>query len=135
MNQPMSLPGEAKLIQALKTSCGACSMHQLCLPMGLEEADINRLAAAGITNGCGSGLYCPNSAVTRDQMASFIARALSLAPTTTNYFSDDNASVHEADINRVAAAGITNGCAVSLYCPTQVITREQMAAFIHRALD
>jgi hypothetical protein len=99
------------------------------------EADINRLAAAGITNGCGDGLYCPNQPVTRDQMASFIARALSLAPTSTNYFSDDNGSIHEADINRVAAAGITNGCAVSLYCPTQVITREQMAAFIHRALD
>ena len=44
MNQPISLPGEAPVsIQALKTSCGACSMHQLCLPMGLEDADINRL--------------------------------------------------------------------------------------------
>ena len=29
-------------IQALK-SCAACSMHQLCLPMGLEDADIVRL--------------------------------------------------------------------------------------------
>ena len=28
---------------AIKASCSACSMHQLCLPMGLEEADINRL--------------------------------------------------------------------------------------------
>jgi len=30
-------------IQALKASCGACGMHQLCLPMGLDDADINRL--------------------------------------------------------------------------------------------
>ncbi len=30
-------------LNALKTSCSACSMHQLCLPMGLEDADINRL--------------------------------------------------------------------------------------------
>ena len=29
-------------IQALK-SCADCSMHQLCLPMGLEDADIVRL--------------------------------------------------------------------------------------------
>jgi len=44
MNQAMSLPGEAPIsIQALKTSCGNCSMHQLCLPMGLEDADISRL--------------------------------------------------------------------------------------------
>lgn len=44
MNQPVALPGQPPLsIQALKTSCGACSMHQLCLPMGLEQAEINRL--------------------------------------------------------------------------------------------
>jgi hypothetical protein len=101
----------------------------------LHEADINRLAAAGITNGCGNGLYCPNSAVTRDQMASFIARALSLPATSINYFSDDAGSIHEPDINRMAAAGITNGCGGGVYCPTQVVTREQMAAFLHRALD
>jgi CRP/FNR family transcriptional regulator len=30
-------------VGALKSSCAACSMHQLCLPMGLEDADIDRL--------------------------------------------------------------------------------------------
>jgi hypothetical protein len=35
----------------------------------------------------------------------------------------------------MAAAGITNGCGSGVYCPTQAITREQMAAFLHRALD
>jgi CRP/FNR family transcriptional regulator len=30
-------------LQALKAGCAACSMHQLCLPMGLEAADIDRL--------------------------------------------------------------------------------------------
>ena len=30
-------------VNALKVSCAACSMHQLCLPMGLEDADIDRL--------------------------------------------------------------------------------------------
>ena len=30
-------------VNALKISCAACSMHQLCLPMGLENADIDRL--------------------------------------------------------------------------------------------
>jgi CRP/FNR family transcriptional regulator len=30
-------------VSALKASCAACSMHQLCLPMGLENADIDRL--------------------------------------------------------------------------------------------
>ncbi|WP_323143610.1 fumarate/nitrate reduction transcriptional regulator Fnr [Massilia phyllosphaerae] len=30
-------------VQALKAKCSACSMHQLCLPMGLEDADMERL--------------------------------------------------------------------------------------------
>ena len=30
-------------VHALKASCAQCSMHQLCLPMGLDDADITRL--------------------------------------------------------------------------------------------
>jgi CRP/FNR family transcriptional regulator len=30
-------------IGILKASCGGCSMHQLCLPMGLDEGDMGRL--------------------------------------------------------------------------------------------
>jgi hypothetical protein len=39
---------------------------------------IEALAASGITAGCGGGLYCPGTAVTRDQMAVFLAKALGL---------------------------------------------------------
>ncbi len=100
----------------------------------VHEADINRLAASGITQGCGGGLYCPTAPVTRDQMASFLSRALGLAPAGTDYFSDDAGSIHEADINRLAASGVTNGCMPGLYCPRNPVTREQMAAFLHRSL-
>ncbi len=46
------------------------------------ENDINAVAAAGITIGCGNGKFCQSSPVTREQMASFIRRAISggLAP-------------------------------------------------------
>lgn len=40
------------------------------------EAAINRLAAAGITGGCGPRMYCPTASVTRGQMAAFMRRAL-----------------------------------------------------------
>lgn len=30
-------------VQALRARCATCSMHQLCLPMGLEENDMDRL--------------------------------------------------------------------------------------------
>jgi len=39
---------------------------------------IEALVAAGITGGCGGGNYCPNSNVTRAQMAVFLAKALGL---------------------------------------------------------
>jgi CRP/FNR family transcriptional regulator len=30
-------------VEELRSRCSACSMHELCLPMGLDEADMNRL--------------------------------------------------------------------------------------------
>ena len=41
---------------------------------------INRLATAGISTGCGGGKFCPESNVTRGQMAAFLQRALELTP-------------------------------------------------------
>ena len=39
---------------------------------------VEALAAAGITAGCGGGNFCPDAAVTRGQMAVFLAKALGL---------------------------------------------------------
>jgi hypothetical protein len=98
-----------------------------------HEGDINRLAAAGVTTGCGGSQYCPHAVVTREQMASFLVRAFALPPTGTDFFTDDEASMHEGDINAVAASGVTFGCGGTAYCPLATITREQMVAFLHRA--
>ena len=100
----------------------------------VHEGDINRLAQAGVTGGCATERFCPRGTVTREQMASFLARALELPSATKDFFSDDDASPHEGDINRMAQAGITGGCAVDRFCPRGTVTREQMAAFLHRAL-
>ncbi|MCX7209443.1 MAG: fumarate/nitrate reduction transcriptional regulator Fnr [Burkholderiales bacterium] len=40
--QPLTA-NKAFNVSALRASCAACSMHQLCLPMGLGESEINRL--------------------------------------------------------------------------------------------
>jgi S-layer homology domain len=100
----------------------------------VHEANINRLAASGITHGCGPGRYCPHALVTRQEMAAFLARALDLAAAERDYFGDDAGSSHQADINRLAASGITGGCGDSRFCPRSTVTRGQMAAFLHRAL-
>jgi hypothetical protein len=100
-----------------------------------HEGDINRIAAAGITAGCTATRFCPRASVTREQMASFLARAFGLPAATRDYFADDSDSMHEAAINRIAQAGITGGCATSRYCPRSNVTRGQMAAFLHRAVE
>jgi hypothetical protein len=44
-----------------------------------QFAYVEALVAAGITSGCGAGFYCPDSPVTRGQMAVFLSKALGLA--------------------------------------------------------
>lgn len=100
-----------------------------------HHEDINRVAAAGVANGCGSGQFCPGNVVSRDQMASFLARSLGLPGTSSDYFWDDDGNIHEDAINRLAAAGVVSGCGDGRYCPAASVTREQMAAFLHRAFD
>lgn len=99
------------------------------------ESDINELAAAGITGGCATRRYCPNSLVSREQMASFLVRAFGLPPSATDFFTDDSTSIHQGSINALAASGITGGCAAGRYCPKSNVTREQMAAFLYRAFN
>jgi hypothetical protein len=101
----------------------------------IHEGAINRLAAAGITGGCDVREYCPKATVKRDQMASFLVRAFKLPLTVTDFFGDDEGNLHENQINALANSGITGGCGPGRYCPTNPVTRGQMAAFLHRAID
>jgi len=58
-------------------------------------------------------------------------------PSSGTFVDDDN-SVFEPDIEWLSAVGITRGCdpqhGATRYCPDEVITRGQMAAFFRRAL-
>lgn len=103
------------------------------------EADINAIAAAGITTGCNPAgtEFCPGGTVTRGQMAAFLRRAAGVPSSATDFFTDDDSSIFEADINAIAAAGITTGCdaADSEFCPSEEVTRAQMATFLVRAFD
>ena len=101
----------------------------------VHEPDINGIAEAAITTGCGPGLYCPTLSVTREQMATFLARALELPAIITGPFVDVGASIHAGNINAIAAAGITTGCSSTFFCPTRAVTRDQMASFLVRALE
>ena len=100
---------------------------------------VKRMQDLAITTGCGSGNYCPNQSVTRDQMAAFIIRAVQGNPAagycgSTAPFSDVPVSnTFCGHIKRMSELGITTGCGGGNYCPSQTVTREQMAAFLARA--
>jgi hypothetical protein len=91
----------------------------------------------GIIGHCAGGpdFFCPNQAVTRGMMAAFLVRALDLPPATDDYFTDDDGKTFEGSINRLAESRITFGCTPTTFCPTQTVTRAQMASFLDRAYD
>ena len=101
------------------------------------ETEIDALAVAGIATGCGEGLFCPRRNVTRAEMATFLVRAFvgegDFDP-VLDAFTDDDGSIHEPDIDRLAAIGVTKGCGDDLFCPHAAVTRAEMASFLGRAM-
>jgi hypothetical protein len=97
--------------------------------------EILGLMESGITTGCTRVSFCPENGVTRGQMAAFLVRALNLKPlaNSTTHFVDNYGSVFEAEIEILHEHGITNGCSAIEFCPTELVTRGEMAAFLVRA--
>jgi hypothetical protein len=105
----------------------------------VHQDAINALYEAGITKGCNppeNTKFCPDAPTTRGEMAAFLNRAFAFPATDgTDYFIDDDSSVFEGDIDRIAAAGITAGCGSGKYCPRDPMKRSHMAVFLGRSLD
>jgi hypothetical protein len=101
---------------------------------------IERLAAEGITSGCGGGRFCPDSPVTRGQMAVFLLKTIlgpSYAPPpATGMFADVPVSHPFARwIEELSRRSITAGCGGGNYCPAEANPRGQMAVFVSKAFD
>jgi hypothetical protein len=104
----------------------------------VHEANINKLAAAGVLGGYSDGTFRPNTPINRAQVASILVRAWE-AVTGANIsggdaFNDDAQSGHEADINAAAEAGWVNGTGEGKYSPAANATRDQLASMIARLL-
>jgi hypothetical protein len=95
--------------------------------------DIAYLAGNGITTGCSATNFCPKSAVTREQLALFLDRAIGWpdAPLTTQFTDIDSLSADTKQaISNLVANGVTSGCEADKYCPSSTVTRGQMSKFI-----
>jgi IPT/TIG domain/S-layer homology domain len=99
-----------------------------------------RLVANGITAGCATpGHYCPLNSVTRAQMAVFLLKSKNgqcfVPPACTGVFPDvPCANPFAPWIEALFEAGITGGCGNGNYCPSNPVTRQQMAVFLLKAL-
>ncbi len=75
--------------------------------------------------------------VTREQMATFLVSAHDLVVERAllgpnDAFTDDDQSVHEANINRAAEAGMALGVSATRFDPGEPVRRNQMASFVVR---
>ena len=98
---------------------------------------VERFADLGIAAGCRTEPldYCPEGAVSRAEMATFLRRALRLPAAASAGFADTAGNPHEDSIDVIAAEGIAAGCATGplRYCPDSSVTRAQTATLMSRA--
>lgn len=107
------------------------------VPDGHVHAEgIDAAVAAGFITGYGDGTFRPEALVTREQLATVLAKAKGLARRPGQYFSDVPwTSNHLANVNAIGEVGLSQGCGGGRYCPYGSTTRGQMATFVARAFE
>jgi hypothetical protein len=104
-----------------------------------HAAAIACAAWRGIAGGTAAKTYDPVGEVSRAQMATFLERLLVAAGAgipgdAPDAFDDDDTSVHQTAINRLAAMGIVGGVGDRRFDPQGPVTRAQMGTFLARTL-
>lgn len=99
--------------------------------------DIQFMASHHIVNGMTDTTFEPNSHVTRAQFASLIARTLGLEDLSEGVSLPDvpNNAWYASSVKAVAALGIVKGDEKGNFRPNDLITRQEMALMISRALE
>ena len=147
--------------QASPYNCvnGGTSLFTDVLPTDSFCKHVHYMAVQNVTQGCSATTFCPHGAISRSDMAIFVAKAI-VAPgggpsvpqtytdaTTGLHYSCNPASpnLHFTDItvndpfckhvHYLWAQNIVSGCTATTYCPTQGVTRDQMARFLVNAFD
>ncbi len=102
---------------------------------------VSTCAQAGLVEGFPGGNYQPSLAVTRDQMAVYIARALAggddhvpSGPAAATFGDVDQEHWAYNYVEYCAANGIVQGYWGETYHPDEVVTRDQMAVYVSRAI-
>ncbi len=104
------------------------------------RASIDTLFGEGITVGCSTDplRFCPEGALTRAEMATFLLRAVGGTPATpSGYFADAPAgSWYLPFIESLYDLGITEGCDTNplTFCPEEQVSRAHITTFLIRSI-
>ncbi len=106
---------------------------------------INLLAAKGVAAGCGGTNFCPNTPVTRAQMAAFVVKGYKqpdpftlppCQPADPVVFADVPCSGSTAQykryIEQLAADQVTAGCGGGNFCPNANVTEWQILVWLSK---
>ncbi|MGE5276353.1 MAG: S-layer homology domain-containing protein [Acidobacteriota bacterium] len=145
--------------QPYNCKSGGVSLFSDVSPTDSSCKHVHYLAVQNVTLGCGATTYCPGQTVTRDAMASFIAKAIVAPqggagvpaaytdPGTGRSYSCNAGSpnLHFTDvpvtnafckhIHFLWAKDIVAGCSATQYCPGLPVTRDAMAKFLGNAFN
>ena len=97
------------------------------------EAAINEWSGYGIIQGSG-GVFRPNDAITRAELAKILSFTLKLTEKAENTFTDLPNAWYTDDVLKCVAAGIMKGDGNGTIRPTASITREEAFVMVGRAL-
>jgi hypothetical protein len=130
----------ARLIEAVGIELAASGERFTDTAGSVHAERINQLAEAGIVLGVGGGRYSPDAAVSRSQLAAFLARTHEfvtgqLLVAGPHPFTDVAANTHEEAIAQAYTAGLAAGRTATTYEPAGQVRRDQMASFLARTLD
>ncbi|OGP79391.1 MAG: hypothetical protein A2V86_07000 [Deltaproteobacteria bacterium RBG_16_49_23] len=105
-------------------------------------AEVDAIAAARITKGCSANpiLFCPDSTVTRSQMAFFLARALNGGDPTDTCTAPPFPDISTTDpfcphVQFIKNKGVTQGKEDGTFGPSDTVTRLQMGIFLARGIN
>lgn len=105
-------------------------------PRGTHTPAIERLSDAGIVTGCDATRYCPDTAVTRGDLAVSLAAALDLDTGASADFLDvASAGSRSGAIAAVGDAGIMHGYGDGHFGPDDPLSRAQLATMLVQAFD
>ncbi|MDI6600315.1 MAG: S-layer homology domain-containing protein [Thermoanaerobacteraceae bacterium] len=95
---------------------------------------IGALQSRGIITGYPDRSFRPDSKITREEMATIVAKSLNLKPKNSHIFKDTGKSWAEGYINAAYEAGLIKGYSDGRFKPYSYATRAETAAMINNLL-